>query len=94
MPNAIIYGMKLRMDKSGRIVFPKPLRKRLGLATEVELEAVEQPGGVLLRPLTQRPSMIRIDGLWIHQGAGESGTNWERVLDDVREERTQTTLKP
>jgi AbrB family looped-hinge helix DNA binding protein len=86
--------MKLRMDKSGRIVFPKPLRKRLGLASGVELEAVEQPGGVLLRPMMQQPSMIKVGGLWIHQGAAEPGANWDRVLDDLREERTQSVLKP
>jgi len=86
--------MKLQMDKSGRIVFPKPLRKRLGIASGAELEALEQPGGVLLRPMKQRPSMIQVDGLWVHQGTAESGANWEQVLDDVREERTQTVLKP
>jgi AbrB family looped-hinge helix DNA binding protein len=94
MANGIIYGMKLRIDKAGRVVFPKPLRKRLGLASEMELEAVEQPGGILLRPLMQKPSMIQVDGLWIHQGAAEPGANWERVLDDIREERMQTVLKP
>ncbi len=93
MANGMIYGMKLRIDKAGRVVFPKPLRKRLGLASEMELEAVEQPGGVLLRPLIQKPSMIQVDGLWIHQGAAEPGANWERVLNDVREERMQTVLK-
>lgn len=92
--NGIIYGMKLRMDKSGRVVFPKLLRKRLGLASEIDLEAVEQPGGILLRPASQQPSMIQIDGLWIHQGTAEPGANWERVLNDVREERIQTVLKP
>ena len=86
--------MKLRMDKLGRVVFPKPLRKRLGLASDIELEAVEQAGGVLLRPVRQQPSMTQVDGLWIHQGAAEPGANWERVLDDVREERIQTVLKP
>ena len=86
--------MKLRMDKSGRIVFPKPLRKRLGLASGVELEAVEQPGGVLLRLVSQQPSMVQVDGLWIHQGAAEPGASWERVVDDLREERTQNVVKP
>jgi hypothetical protein len=38
--------------------------------------------------------MIQVDGLWIHQGAAEPRANWERVLDDVREERIQTVLKP
>jgi AbrB family looped-hinge helix DNA binding protein len=94
MANGIRYGMKLRMDKLGRIVVPKPLRKSLGLQADVELEAVEQPGGVLLRPVTQRPSMVQVDGLWVHQGAAEAGANWERLLDEVREERVQNTLRP
>jgi len=79
--------MKLRMDNSGRIVFPKPLRKRLGLERPTELEAVEQEDGILLRPRRQQPSMVRVGGLWVHQGVAERGVNLQRVLDDVREER-------
>ena len=41
----------------------------------------------------EQPAMIQVDGLWIHQGAAEPGANWERVLNDVREERIQTVLK-
>lgn len=94
MPYAILYGMKLRMDESGRIVFPKPLRKQLGLTSGAELEAVEQPGGLLLRPIQQQPSMVQVDGLWIHQGTAEPDANWDRVLEDVRDERTRSALKP
>jgi bifunctional DNA-binding transcriptional regulator/antitoxin component of YhaV-PrlF toxin-antitoxin module len=82
------------MDKSGRVVFPKSLRKRFGLASEIELEAVDPPGGILLRPVMQQPSMIQVDGLWVHQGAADPVANSERVLDDIREERIQTVLKP
>jgi len=85
--------MTLRMDKSGRIVFPQPLRKRLGFKPDMELEVVEQRGGVLLRPAEQRPSMIQVDGLWVHQGTAEPGANWGRVLDDVREDRIESVLK-
>ena len=87
-------GMKLRMDKLGRIVVPKPIRRNLGLQADGELEVEEQAGGVLLRPVTQRPSMIQVDGLWVHTGKAESGAKWERVLEDVREERIQDLLKP
>jgi hypothetical protein len=37
--------------------------------------------------------MVRVDGLWVHQGAAEPGANWERVLEDVREERIGSVLK-
>jgi bifunctional DNA-binding transcriptional regulator/antitoxin component of YhaV-PrlF toxin-antitoxin module len=79
------------MDKSGRIIVPKRLRERLGL--EAELEAVEQPGGVLLRPVEQQPSMAQVDGLWVHRGEAEPGANWERAVDGAREERIQSVLK-
>ena len=92
IPNEI-HGMKLRMDKSGRVVFPKPLRKRLSLSSGIEFEVVEQPDGILLRPVVQQGAMIQVDGLWIHQGAAEPGANWEHVLNLVPEERIQAILK-
>jgi AbrB family looped-hinge helix DNA binding protein len=91
--NGIIDAMTLRIDKSGRIILPKDLRARLGLKPDSELELMEQPGGVLLRPLDQQPSMTKVDGLWVHCGTAEAGANWERALDDVREERIQSVLK-
>lgn len=93
IPNGIIDGMKLRMDKWGRALLPKPLRQRLGLASESELQAVEQPGGILLRSVMQQPSMIQVDGLWIHQGTAEPGAGWGRVPNDVREERIRAVIK-
>jgi len=83
----------MRIDKSGRIIVPKHLRERLGLKPDSELEAVEQAGGILLRVVEQRPSMIKIDGLWVHHGVAQPGANWDRVVQDVREERIGSVLK-
>jgi AbrB family looped-hinge helix DNA binding protein len=85
--------MKLKMDAAGRIVVPKPLRERLGLRPDTELEAVEQSGGVLLRAIEQSPSLIKVDGLWVHQGTAQNGANWDRILSDVREERIDSLFK-
>jgi AbrB family looped-hinge helix DNA binding protein len=85
--------MELKIDKAGRIFVPKPLRERLAFRANTQLEAIEQPEGVLLKRIEQRPSMAKIDGLWVHQGTAEPGTNWERVLDDEREERIESILK-
>jgi AbrB family looped-hinge helix DNA binding protein len=93
MADGIIDGMTLRMDKSGRIVVPKPLRERLGLKPDTELEALEPPDGVLLRAVEQRPSIVKIDGLWVHQGVAEPGANWDHVPQGVREERIASVLK-
>ena len=93
MAYGIANGMKLGIDKVGRIVVPKPLRERLGFKPDMELEAIEQPEGVLLKRVEQRPSMVKVDGLWVHQGSAEPGANWERFLEDVREERIESVLK-
>jgi len=85
--------MMVRIDRTGRIVLPKQLRERLGLTPETELEAVEQPDGVLLRPVRQQPTMMLVDGFWIHQGIAPQHADWDRVLDDVREERIRTILE-
>ena len=41
MPNGIINGMKLKVDKAGRVILPKPLRDRMGLQEGSELDAVD-----------------------------------------------------
>ena len=93
MVSGIYYGMELRIDKAGRIVVPKPLRERLGFKPHTELMAIEQPDGVLLKRIKQRPSMVKVDGLWVHQGSAEPGANWDLILEDVREERIESALK-
>ena len=85
--------MTLKIDQSGRIILPKNLRARMGLKPNSVLELTEQPNGLLLRPLRQRPSMTKVDGLWVHCGISEAGANWERALEDAREERAQSVLK-
>ena len=47
MPHGKINGMKLHLDKSGRVVLPKPLRQRLGLRAGTTFEAIEAAEGLL-----------------------------------------------
>jgi AbrB family looped-hinge helix DNA binding protein len=88
MVNGIIIPMTVRIDKAGRIVVPKPLRDRFGFRSDTNLEAVERPEGMLIKRVEQRPSMVKLDGLWVHQGSPEPGANWEGVVEEVREEGT------
>ncbi|HJU09378.1 MAG TPA: AbrB/MazE/SpoVT family DNA-binding domain-containing protein [Candidatus Binataceae bacterium] len=88
-----MHGMELKIDKAGRIVVPKHLRDRLGFTANSALDAIEQPDGVLLKRREQAPSMIKTNGVWVHQGEPEAGANWDRLVGQVREERTQSVLK-
>lgn len=82
-----VQGMVVKIDKSGRIVVPQPLRDRLGLKPDMELEVHEHVDGVLLRVPVPHPTMVHVDGLWVHQGTAPANTDWARVLEDVRDER-------
>jgi AbrB family looped-hinge helix DNA binding protein len=84
--------MELRIDKAGRIVVPKVLRERFGFHPDTDLEALELPDGVLIKKADERPSMIKVDGLWVHQGVPQPEVNLDRVLDDVRNERIKSLL--
>jgi AbrB family looped-hinge helix DNA binding protein len=93
MGYAIIDGMMITIDKVGRIVVPKELRQRFGLRPNTELEIVDHPNGILLRPLESKPSLVNINGLLVHQGRLEEGADLDRLLESVREERTRDILR-
>jgi AbrB family looped-hinge helix DNA binding protein len=87
MVYAIINGMHVKIDKAGRIVLPKPVRDRLRLRQGSDLEIEERPEGLLLKPVDQRPSMVKKNGLWVHLGKLPKGLDWETLVDEVRDER-------
>jgi len=79
--------MKLRLDRSGRVVLPKPLRRRLGLRAGSTLEAKESTEGILLRPITRRPSLVEKDGFLVHTGEISRSFDWQQLSEDLEEER-------
>jgi len=74
-------------------VVPKELRQRFGLRPNTELEIVEQPNGLLLRLPEQKPSLIEVHGLLVHQGRADDTADWDLALENVREERLQETIR-
>ena len=87
MAYSMINRMNVKIDKSGRIVVPKVLRDRLGLKPEMELEVHEQADGMFLRVPAPEATMVRIEGLWVHQGTAQANADWASVLEDACEER-------
>ena len=85
--------MNVHVDKAGRLVLPKPIRDRLGLHGEAEVELEEVPGGVTLRAVQARPSMVRVRGLWVHQGEAPKDFDWERHLEQTRLQRDAENWK-
>jgi AbrB family looped-hinge helix DNA binding protein len=92
MPCGKINGMELRIDQSGRIVLPKPLRERLGVKAGATFEATEVAGGLLLRPVTQRRALVEEDGFLVHTGEATRPFSWEDLSEDLEKERLRTFL--
>ena len=87
IPYAILNGMTLKIDKAGRVILPKPVRDRLGLHEGSDLEMMETPEGVMLKPIEHRPSMVKKQGLWVHTGKLPPGFDIVKAIRDDREDR-------
>ena len=79
--------MKLRLDKLGRVVLPKPLRARYGLRPGTELEVSEGAQEFVLRPARSSPTMVNDRGIWVHQGVPQGEVDFTKVIRENREER-------
>ena len=79
--------MTLKMDKAGRVILPKPLRDRLGLHEGSDLEVLETPDGIALKPAERGPSMVKKQGLWVHTGKLPPGFDTVQAIQEDREER-------
>jgi len=87
MAFGITYGITLKIDLAGRIVLPKPLRRRLGLGAGAEIELVESADGVLLKPAERRPSLVREGHLLVHQGTVPEAFDVVHAIDEDRAAR-------
>ena len=77
--------MELQIDAAGRIVLPKQMRDKLGLAAGSQLELTECEGGLLLRPSNSRSRLVKRNGRWVYTGKAPRNINWERLVDQDRD---------
>lgn len=79
--------VKLRLDKLGRVVLPKPLRARYGLRPGTELEVNERAQEFALRPKMSAPSLVNEGGVWVHHGVPQGDLDFDTAIQDDREDR-------
>ncbi len=84
--------MTLKIDKAGRVVLPKPLRDRLGINQDSDLEVIETTDGVLLKNVSLKPSLIRENGFLVHTGSLPPSYDWNRLVEDERNEQDRRNL--
>jgi AbrB family looped-hinge helix DNA binding protein len=79
--------MQVIVDRAGRFVVPKSVRERLGLRENSRLELEETAEGMILRPIEQGSGLVRRNGRLVFTGHPTGKINWDRLVQEDREER-------
>lgn len=82
---------KLTIDKAGRIVLPKPIRRELRIESGDTLEIETRGEEIKLRPVRSQPSMRKKRGVWVFRiGEPLTEETVARTMQEVRDERDAT----
>jgi AbrB family looped-hinge helix DNA binding protein len=83
----------LIIDKAGRVVIPKPLRKELHLEPGDALEMESAGEQITLRPVRGTGPLTKEQGVWVfHTGQPLPASATDEVLRQLREERDLVNL--
>jgi len=81
--------MRTTIDRAGRVVVPKALRERLGLAAGAGVELHERGGELIITPVGPRIMLEERDGrhVFVEEGQGVGALSDEDVRRLVEESR-------
>ena len=66
---------------------PKPVRERLGLRAGMDIEVAESAEGLMLKPVSRQPSLVKEGRFLVHTGKLLPGYDIVNAVRDDREER-------
>jgi AbrB family looped-hinge helix DNA binding protein len=79
---------KLKLDKLGRIVLPKPVREKLQLSAGDQLELESSEDRITLRPVRGNAQLRKKRGVWVfHSGEPLSEVTVQQTVEQIRHER-------
>ncbi|MBV9084114.1 MAG: AbrB/MazE/SpoVT family DNA-binding domain-containing protein [Acidobacteriaceae bacterium] len=86
-------GIRLVLDKAGRIVIPKPLREELRLEPGDSLDMEHAGEQITLRPVRGTGPLTKEHGIWVfYTGQPLTASATDDVLEQIREERDVANL--
>lgn len=88
-----------KVSAKGQIVLPKDVRDRLNWPQGTELEVIDGPAGVLLRPSRSKKtgptfdeSVERMQAIFAYDGPPSSDDDWKESIDRMFREGKDVTI--
>ena len=86
-------GIRLVIDKAGRVVIPKPLREVLHLEPGDSLEIESTGEQITLRPVRGTGPLTKEHGVWVfHSDEPLPASVTDDLLQQIRKERDMANL--
>jgi len=83
-----IMGMRITVDRAGRVVLPKPVRDKMRLTPGSTLELESEGEHITLRPVRPQAALRKELGIWVLQGPSADDSIPD-LLQKSREKRTR-----
>jgi AbrB family looped-hinge helix DNA binding protein len=82
---------KLTLDRAGRVLIPKTLRRELHLSPGDTLQLNSEGEEITLRPMRTKALLKKELGVWVYQGDAAHGSIPD-LIDREREKRSRELL--
>ncbi len=81
------------VDKSGRLVLPKPVRDELRLQPGDELEVRREADTILLSPIHTPVALHKEHGVWVYRSGTPATDSLVELIEKERRNRGRQILK-
>jgi AbrB family looped-hinge helix DNA binding protein len=82
-----IMDIDVTIDKSGRLVLPKPVRDALGLRAGDRLKIRRQGTDVILSFSQPKPVLQKEKGVWVYRSGQKTDTSLTDLIEQERRRR-------
>ena len=82
--------MLTNLDKFGRLIIPKKLRKKFGITTETTLNLDDDGNRIIIKPVRKEEPIIEKDGILVF--TGKIHEDVDKLLESDRKSRINKFL--